>query len=437
MSKKIIYDGINFEVDENGALQRMWNDKKAQKIFIPNEFPDGTVISSIAPRFCYGNYGTVQISSKICTIQERAFKASDVKKVIWPTGCTTIPKNCFEDSEITEILNIDDVLNIEFRAFAYCKIQDITWPTKCTTIPRYCFEQCLGLKEIKNTDNVLQIEEGAFKHAGLFDFKWPRKCTEIPQRCFEHSYLENITDIEDVTKIGAWAFAYTCIKSITVPQKVRAIPTETFRYCRSLVEVNLHDEISRIGESAFSTSGIRALKWPAKSKTIPKHCFFMCERLEKLSGISGVKAIGYGAFVKCIRLTEFKWPNGCKEVKDDCFYNCLALNKINLPDTVTNIGTAAFAFCGVREIRWPSACSTIPNRCFDSSALKSITNISHVTTIGESAFENSLLEELDLSDTHAVEIGDYALGSAIREIKVSLPYYMERNDCERLFRTKA
>lgn len=55
-----------------------------------------------------------------------AFSNCDIQKITWPSGCEIIPYECFRDSKLEEIYNLDDnVTEIHDRAFASNKIQNM------------------------------------------------------------------------------------------------------------------------------------------------------------------------------------------------------------------------------------------------------------------------------------------------------------------------
>ena len=77
------------------------------------------------------------------------------------------------------------------------------------------------------------------------------------------------------------------------------------------------------------------------------------------------------------------------------FDKWISLTFISGIENIETIGDFAFSISGLSTFEWPSQCTVIPKGCFYFSRLISISGISNVLTISESAFESSLITEIE------------------------------------------
>lgn len=59
------------------------------------------------------------------TIEENAFKQTNITKFRWPEKCDRIPANCFYQGELEKITSIDHVKYVGDSAFEYSEIEEI------------------------------------------------------------------------------------------------------------------------------------------------------------------------------------------------------------------------------------------------------------------------------------------------------------------------
>lgn len=88
---------------------------------------------------------------------------------------------------------------------------------------------------------------------------------------------------------------------------------------------------------------------------------------------------------------EIVWPSNCYSIPDSCFLNS-EIKRISNIDHVTDVGNSAFADSKIEEITWPSNCRTIPKKCFCNSSLASIDNIENVEAISFGAFKRTKIK---------------------------------------------
>lgn len=238
--------------------------------------------------------------------------------------------------------------------------------------------------EIIISDEIAEVERGAFRMAKADKVVWSSKCEIIPLFCFSYSQVLQVTNVENVQKIG---------------------------------------------EQAFTYSKITSFKWPKACDTIPTGCF--CgSKLKSISGIDSVKIVQGGAFrSSCI--DEFAWPCGCETIPVNCFCFCKKLKKFDIPDTVKSVDAYAFESSGVEDVRWSSSCPEVAYSCFSGSSIKNLSNTERISSIETFAFANTDLV-LNLSEAIVSDIHNGAF-DGVNKSNITLPYYLQIDNIDSLF----
>ena len=81
-------------------------------------------------------------------------------------------------------------------------------------------------------------------------------------------------------------------------------------------------------------------------KVIANNAFRFCKSLVNINIPKGVTSIGDYAFSNCDSLTSINIPNSVNDIGDGAFSGCNSLTSINIPNGVTRIGDHAFYDCG-------------------------------------------------------------------------------------------
>lgn len=106
----------------------------------------------------------------------------------------------------------------------------------------------------------------------------------------------------------------------SIRKGVKVIANYAFRFCKSLVNINIPKGVTSIGNSAFEK----------------------CESLTSIIIPDSVTSIGYSTFLQCYSLRNINIPNSMTSIEGGAFCGCEHLTSINIPDTVTSIGNHAF-----------------------------------------------------------------------------------------------
>ena len=109
----------------------------------------------------------------------------------------------------------------------------------------------------------------------------------------------------------------------SIRKGVKVIANDAFRFCKSLVNINIPKGVTSIGNNAF----------------------YRCRSLTSFNIPDTVSSIGHSAFDSCISLTSINIPPSLATIERKTFLWCHSLRNINIPDTVTSIGSEAFSHC--------------------------------------------------------------------------------------------
>ena len=266
---------------------------------------------------------------------------------------------------------------------------------------------------------------------------------------FYETIIENIQLPQNATLIGPSAFAYSSLKSITIPNGVTSIGGNAFVGCASLVNVTIPEGVTEIPASAFSScTSLTSISIPSSVTEIAFRAFNGCSSLSSVIIGNGVTSIGDNAFEDCSYLASINLPDALTSIGSSAFHNCSSLASIYIPDAVATIGNGAFYGCTIlksvefssessltlideltfREcsslisISIPDAVTEIASSAFyECSSLVSAIVGSGVTSIGDNAFYHcTSLESLNLPDA-LTSIGESAFSGCSALTSINIP----------------
>lgn len=197
------------------------------------------------------------------------------------------------------------------------------------------------------------------------EFATGSKLREIQARAFMGSYIENISFPASLEVIGAQAFQFSRLKTITFVKSGNAVTVDKLAFAdnSNLKTVTTNGRLSTVGEAAFSNDS----------------------KLSKTVDLEGVTAIGTKAFYGCESLDYIEIPDTVTIIEESTFENCKTLGNgysgtyrgsdaVRLGNGVTTINDAAFKGCNsLEQIILPKNVSVLGRDVFSGcTSLKSV-----------------------------------------------------------------
>ena len=166
-----------------------------------------------------------------------------------------------------------------------------------------------------------------------------------------------------ITRVSAYAFAYTQFTSISLPN-VETVGGSAFRECTSLTSVSLPSLTASDEYSVFyNCTSLKSVYLPLIGKCANSN-FYNCVSLESIS-LPNVTELGFATFQDCTSLINLDIPKlstvdfsafqGCTSlisisfpnvttISSNTFNNCTSLTSVQLPN-VTSAGSGSFQNC--------------------------------------------------------------------------------------------
>lgn len=355
------------------------------------------------------------------------------------TTSTTAPDTSddpVEDENASEGLEFE--LNFDGESYSVigigtCTDEDIVIPSKYEGKP------------------VTEIGEEAFYCVDTMkSIKIPNTVTYIASYAFEDcTGLTELILPDSVTAVGAQAFWYSGIQSLTIGSGVEDLHSSAVLCCESLTEIvvsesnehyksvdgNLYskdgktfilyaigkqdtsfavpDGVEVIGPRALSSSILASVTLPNTLKEIGSEAFHSCEKLENVNVPEGVTSIGLNAFQVCYSLRSISLPASLVTLEGNPFSNCNSLSEITVDEENKSfkiVDGALLSIDGSLLIAYPTGAENT-----------SFTIPSCVTTIGEMAFYGAQkLTRLTISES-VTTINDYAFTNCSVLTEITIP----------------
>ncbi len=264
------------------------------------------------------------------------------------------------------------------------------------------------------------------------------RVTEIGANAFRgSSNMTSVTIGSNVTIIQEWAFSYSGITSVVIPDNVQSIGFNAFGDISTLTQVTIGKGVTYIGTYAFDSPLTKVTVLATTPPTINNSNAFKSDTYNNANLI--VPKGCASAYESATYWKNFKYINECiydfyvngiyyKKTGSNTASVCRSIDEpahdytgtVTIPATVTYNGTTyrvtgiddfAFCLCTVTKVNIGSNVTTIGQGAFLISGLTSITIPNNVTSMGASAFEGcSDLKSASIG-TGITTISDYAFMS--------------------------
>lgn len=407
--------------------------------------PEGVkVISDMAFIDCIG-LEEVVLSDTLTTIGSSAFRnCKKLETIVFPMSLTAIGSNAFMLASSLKSANFKGLPPVSFggNAFTSTSVEFVigytssnasAWaPNGEKTWNGYSIvmfdEENIDLPQ--DPDFEYTVVGG---NAMIVGYKGKGSEVTVPQ---------TIGGKYTVTAIDDYAFAFSKITKIKLPDTVVSVGTEAFSYCAELTSVSFGKGLTTLGIAIFANSPkVKSITVSSDNSvyqainnaiyTKDGQALVVCATATegKFTVKDGTVNIAASAFESCEKIDEIVLPASVSSIGNYAFFGCASLTKINLSDSVNAMGESAFYMCkALTEITLPSSIDTIEDNTFaECTSLKNVYLQNGIKNIGYAAFANcNALETVTIPDS-VKKIGESAfngcsmletvfIGAAVEEI---------------------
>jgi len=297
-------NNFSYEFENGKVILTAIEDKTAKVVVVPayiNSYPVYGIVSDV---FAENNYlKTVIVCNGVQVLYDDCFaECTMLETVVLPESITTIGDESFYNCYNLKNINIPSkIKEICSSVFYNCQsLTEITIPENVEKIYSKAFYGTYALENIYfNATNCANLDSsnGAFAYTGKNALKTTvhvaKNVEYLPSYLFYNSnstsssYIDAVEFEKDssLQLIGSYAFAYTKISKIDIPDTVTSIGSYAFSNCTLLQTVEL----------------------PSSLITISTYAFNYCYLLTKITIPSSVTTIESYAFNDCSLLTNVKF----------------------------------------------------------------------------------------------------------------------------------
>lgn len=350
-----------------------------------------------------------------------------------PNSVTSIADYAFR--EIRTLTNIAIPTSIESignYAFTDCAaLENISIPSSCRSVGDAAFRGCAKLTSANIPDNLESIPQELFKDCSKLDnISLPDSIKTIKNEAFYGcASLSSIVIPEGVTKIETRAFAFSNLKTLTLPSTLQTLGDAVFPktmetvyydcpnlssgtiiFSNSIDSITFGTSVIKIPGNFAHSCRITSLVCPENINSIGDRAFVNCQQLSE-AFLPGVGTIGRQAFLSCNRLEQVNLGSGIQSIGSECFKNCTALKTVTysgtpeswmLIDFVNELSNPVYFSTSLTcnnqttiEVRIPDNLTvTKPFSFINCQNLTKLHIPSHVTSIDSSTFQGTSISEI-------------------------------------------
>ena len=202
--------------------------------------------------------------------------------------------------------------------------------------------------------------------------------------------IPETVDGKPVTGIRGDVFRRTALEKVTLPNTITIIRGHAFDGCEHLREINLPTSLKWLGAYAFNECGIlESVEFPPDLAYIGGYAFNDCWLMKINDLPQQMDSIGGYAFNNCENIYNITLPKNITEIHAFCFNNTRLLN-LTIPASVERIGEKAFCETLLKEVNFEegSKLKRIGSRAFFHTSLREIVIPPSVEEIRGSAFRD-------------------------------------------------
>ena len=203
----------------------------------------------------------------------------------------------------------------------------------------YCYGSSLNLYYMKICNgNKFKINDAS----ELRKLELPKSMTKLGDYALANCYSLFDVDLSNITELGSYAL-HNCNSLDPSGKMPKLIKVGNYAFYLSGISNINFPNLEEIGDHAFfDCYHLESITIPEKVTAIPKHCFSSCYNLSQIT-LQNVTLIDEYSFTNCLTLSAIK-DNKITNIMNWAFDNCHNLRSVYLP-CCNSIGDSAFRGC--------------------------------------------------------------------------------------------
>lgn len=299
-------------------------------------------------------------------------------------NCTALSNVVFEEGGTAPLtfgdgsMTSDQYGTFYYGIFSNCgNVESLIFPERLSVIGKYAFAGMSNVKTVYIPSTTQKVGDYAFYHCdGLTNLSFAENASELTlgSYAFAYTQISGLTLPEGLKVINSSAFiSVSKLASVVIPASVTEIKSMAFYNCGSLTSLTFAagSQLESIGSNAFYMSGLNTIKLPQSLKEIGDYAFQKSKNLVSVEFEgsdteegSSLRKIGSRAFSDCTALTSFSFPYcgkdeagvynkitlGSSATSVHIFEGCKNLSYIYLSEAVTSISNLFVKCSGLETV---------------------------------------------------------------------------------------
>ncbi len=346
----------------------------------------------------------LSISDTVTMIGANAFSGcTALEDVVGLAGLVTVSQSAFDGcSVLATFAFAPGLTEIGDYAFRDCAFSSFTAPAALSNIGESAFDGCSSLKTAVLNDRIVSVGDYAFRDCDLSELTLPASVSFLTeenefvgeQMLAGNTSFKSLTLYTGVTAARLFG-AVVPTTFVRVLVNNCALADDQFNGLSTIMTVNLSN-VTAIGDRAFfGCSSLQHIVVPSSVVSIGESAFEGCSSLNSCqidTAGTVLTAVNKKAFKNCSSLKYVVFPNTVTQGDwTEIFSGCASLVNTNIPSAIVEIG--AYAYCGCEKLsslRMHNNVEKIGDSAFKDCLLLELDNVSFdaLSSIGENAFEN-------------------------------------------------
>lgn len=333
------------KVEFRGQLEQIGSSIFYDCVQLDNIIIPSTVISigDYAFKNCT-SLKTVEFPPGLESIGVKSFYNIAIEELILPDSIKAIGSRAFSGcDQLVSVVVPDSIKSIDDVFIGCSELESVELPDTLESM-RNAFQACDNLKYIAIPKGVTSLE-GSFEFSGLVSIDIPENITTI-DRAF--ASCDDLTEVIIPGNVESMEHAFSQCENllkVTIEDGVTEISGNAFSYCLKLEEVHLPESLKTIDEYAFFYTSLESIVIPDQVGCIDYAAFANCSELNYLVLPANLGTIGESAFVNCSKLNYLVLPANLETIGESAFAHCVSLTSIRLPDTTRELLAGCFSGC--------------------------------------------------------------------------------------------